>query len=69
MRKLIRSKATKTFLTTDGQWTDQVQKAAHFPEQSEARAAVQKFKLFDVEFYYSFSEHATSDYDFALSLQ
>ncbi len=68
MRKLIRSKATKAFLTKRGQWTNQIQKAAEFPDQAQAHAAVLKFHLLDVESYYSFSKSGLSRYDFAVAL-
>ena len=68
MHKLIRSKPTKAFLTPGGHWTNQVRKAAHFPDQSLANAAIRKFQLHDVELYYLFGEHAVSQYDFTISL-
>jgi len=68
MRKLIRSKATRRFLTTDGHWTGKVDNAGRFSDESLVRAAMQIFHLHDVELYYLFGEHATSEYDFAISL-
>ena len=69
MFKLIRSKATRHFLTTDGHWTGKVEKAARFSEESLVRAAVQKFQLHNVELYYLFWEDATSQFDFAIPLR
>ena len=69
MRRLIRSKATRHFLTTDGHWTGKVEKAARFPEEPLARAAVQKFQLHDVELYYLFWEDGTSQFDFTIPLR
>jgi hypothetical protein len=69
MSKLIRSKATRHFLTTDGHWTGKVESAARFPEESLVRAAVQKFHLHDVELYYLFWEDGTSQFDFAIPLR
>ena len=69
MRRLIRSKATRCFLTTKGHWTGKVENAARFPEESLVRAAVQKYKLHDVEVYYLFWEDGTSQFDFAIPLR
>ena len=69
MRKLIRSKATRCFLTTDGHWTGKVENAARFPEESLVRAAVQKYQLHDVELYYLFWEDGTSQFDFTIPLR
>jgi hypothetical protein len=69
MRRLIRSKATRHFLTTDGQWTGKVENAARFAEESLVRAAVQKFQLHDVELYYLFWEDGTSQFDFTIPLR
>ena len=69
MCKLIRSKATRDFLTTDGHWTSKVAKAERFPEQFLVDAAVKQFHLHDVELYYLFGEQGTSQYDFTISLR
>jgi hypothetical protein len=69
MSKLIRSKATKHFLTTDGHWTGKVEKAARFPEETLRRTAMQKFHLHDVELYYLYWEDATSQFDFTVPLR
>ena len=69
MFKLIRSNATRHFLTTDGRWTRKVANAARFPEESLLRAAVEKFQLRDVELYYLLWEGATSQFDFAIPLR
>jgi hypothetical protein len=68
MSKLIRSKATKQFLTIKGLWTDKLQNAARFADRPLALAAVQTFCLHNVELYYLFDEQATSRYDFTISL-
>ncbi len=69
MRKLIRSKTTRCFLTTEGHWTGKVENAARFPEESLVRAAVQKYQLHDVELYYLFWEDGTSQFDFTIPLR
>jgi hypothetical protein len=69
MSKLIRSKATKHFLTTDGHWTGKVDKAARFPEESLVRAAIEKFQLHDVELYYLHWEDGISQHDFTIPLR
>jgi len=68
MFKLIRSKATRLFLTKHGHWTAQVQDAAHFPDDSMAQTAVHKLHLRKVELYYLFDHLTTSEYDFTISL-
>jgi hypothetical protein len=69
MCKLIRSRATRDFLTTDGHWTRKLKNAARFPEQSLAQAAVQQFQLHDVELYYLFWDNGTSQHDFTIPLR
>jgi hypothetical protein len=69
MRRLIRSRATRHFLTTDGHWTGKVENAARFPEEFLVRAAVQKYQLHDVELYYLFWEDGTSQFDFTIPLR
>jgi hypothetical protein len=51
LRKHIRSKATKAFVTDDGHWTNQLQSAASFLNPELASEAVQSFKLREVELY------------------
>lgn len=68
LAKLIRSKATRAFLTKDGQWTAHVQNAARFTDLSLARAAMQQFQLHDVELYYFFGDGSLTRYDFAIPL-
>jgi hypothetical protein len=69
MRKLIRSKATRHFLTKNGHWTSKVDYAALFPEGSMVSDAIKKFQLHDVELYYLFGKHGTSEYDFTIPLR
>ncbi len=69
MRKLIRSRVTEKFLTTDGKWTTDVQKARHFPELWEAVALIHRSKLFNVEHYYCFGKAQRSELDFTVTLQ
>jgi hypothetical protein len=68
MHRRIRSKAMKAFLTPAGKWTGQIEKAADFPDVSQADAAVVQFQLQDVELYYMFGDDAASQYDFAVPL-
>jgi len=69
VRKLIRSRTTRHFLTTHGHWTAKVENAARFPEESLLRAAVQKFQLHDVELYYLYFEDGPSQFDFTIPLR
>lgn len=68
MRRLIRCKATKTFLTKEGAWTSNIQEALQFGHHTEAWAARKHFGLQDVELYYSFDNAKESQYDFPLAL-
>jgi hypothetical protein len=69
MNKLIRSKATRQFLTIDGHWTGKLDHAGHFPDQAVVHDVVDKFHLHDVELYYLFGEHVASQYDFTIPLR
>jgi hypothetical protein len=69
MRKLIRSKATKAFLTADGHWTRQLRRAGEFPDLLQSLAAIAHFDLRNVELYYLFNGRTTSEYDFTIPLQ
>jgi hypothetical protein len=68
MRKLVRSKVTRRFLTESGGWTPQVRDAAEFADFSHALGAVERFELRDVELYYLFSDKGPSGYDFCITL-
>jgi len=67
-QKLIRSSATKAFLTPDGSWTNQVQNAARFSKYSEVVAAVRQFQLQGVELYYMFSNEAPTAFDLSFPI-
>ncbi len=69
MRRLIRAKATRAFLTEDGTWTHNLAKAATFDDSALAIAAKSRFRLEDVELYYSFDDHQRSPWDFVLGLR
>ncbi len=66
LRKLIRSKASKLFLTKAGGWTDQIRLAMSFADHAEAMAAVQQHRLREVELYYLFGEDRITEYDFPI---
>ena len=68
MRKLIRSRTTRAFLSDSGKWTRDLTKAHRFKNNSEAREAKAQFHLTDVELYYSFEEAEITEFDFALHL-
>ena len=67
MRKLIRSKTTRAFLTREGNWTNNFQKAWHFPDVSAALALNGQVSASEVELYYSFNPDRASRWDFALA--
>ena len=69
MSKLIRCRNTLRFLTVSGSWTGNVDNAGRFPELSLAHAAVEQFRLQNVDLYYLFGEHKTSLYDFTVPLR
>ena len=69
MRKLIRSKATKEFLTRDGTWTVDYHQAAIFEDQVRAFAVKRDLQLTGVEIYYLFGEKPDAQYDFAVALE
>jgi hypothetical protein len=69
MRKLIRSQATKAYITKHGTWTKKMQEAAEFHDVAEAIAAKTKFSLKDVELYFAFHAKGQSEWDFTLTLR
>ncbi len=66
MRKLIRSRATKAFLTLDGSWTDDLQNACDFTGQ-DLRSVQAGHPLQQIEVYYHFGPNGPSQYDFTIS--
>jgi hypothetical protein len=68
MRRLIRSKATNTFLTTTGDWTPDLARAKAFADRYSVVMAKRHRFLQEVEAYYSFDLHRRSFWDFALPL-
>ena len=69
LRKLIRCKTTKAFLTQDGAWTTDMASAAAFEDHSAAVAAKQQFhRDGEVELYYSFDYPRQSQWDFTMGL-
>ena len=68
LRKLLRCKQTKAFLTPDGDWTQDIQKALHLSEPAEAKALSEGLNPQELEVYYSFVDHRESQWDFTLPL-
>lgn len=68
MKKLIRSKATRAFLNSDGGWTGDVLSARQFREIAEVQRVKDQLRLQNVEIYYSFCEEGASQWDFTLPL-
>ncbi len=67
--KLIRSKATKAFLTQHGAWTADIASATPFADISAAVAAKHEFHLEgELELYYSFDFPRQSRWDFTMNL-
>ena len=67
IRKFVRSRATRAFLTAEGDWTADASTATVFPSTEAAREIVLKHRITDAELYYQFGEKP-SQYDFTLSL-
>lgn len=67
MRRLLRSKANRAFLTKDGVWTRDLRQAWEFKETDEWLSAALDLK--DVELYYSFDENLPSPLDFTVPLK
>ena len=65
VKKLIRNKATRAFLTEDGAWTDDIEKARQFMGAEGASVATKQFNIQNVELYYSFNDPR---WDFTLPL-
>jgi len=68
MRRLIRCKTTKAFLTQDRTWTQDVREAADFHDQSRALELKRQLRLNDIELYYLFGDEPNAQYDFAFPL-
>ena len=66
IRKLVRSRARRAFLTAAGTWTTEAGRAAVFPSTEAAREAVLERRITDVDLYYQFGEKP-SMYDFTIS--
>ena len=69
LRKLVRSKLTNHFLTSDYGWTSHIRLALDIPDVAERLALCLRLKLQDVEAYYSFDLHRRSKFDFTLPIR
>ncbi len=69
LRKLIRCKATKAFLTQEGGWSTDMAGAVVFEDYSAAVSAKRQFQLDgQEELYYSFDYPRQSQWDFTMNL-
>src|SRR5262249_49707478 len=69
MRKLIRHKRTKAFLTSNGEWTNDAGLAHDFPTDEAICRAREAHKLHSGgQVYLLFGEEPSHDFDFVLSL-
>jgi hypothetical protein len=68
MKRLIRNRRFKQFLTPSGTWTRDPKQAQVFPTDEEARKAREEFPLEDAELYYLVGEEPSMS-DFALGLE
>jgi hypothetical protein len=68
MKKLIRNRKTRAFLTPSGEWSRNITQARNFLSPVDARIVCQGLKLHNCELYYSFSERTVSEYDFGFEI-
>jgi hypothetical protein len=68
MRKLLRHKCTRAFLTKDGAWAQDIHEALILSEPA-TPGAVSGVQTGDLEIYYSFDDAHESQYDFAVSIR
>ena len=68
MRKLIRSKKKRAFLTREGSWTRDPLRAREV-DVTEAVRMKEQFGLQDVEIYYHFDGDESSEYDFGVPMR
>jgi hypothetical protein len=68
MKKLIRNRKTRAFLTCSGHWTSDIIKARCFQASEDAWVICQDLKLHNCELYYSFSKRTVSEYDFVVAI-
>jgi hypothetical protein len=67
MRKLIRSRRTKAFLTKTVGWTTDITKALTVAEVADIEFLREKFAVNELEIYYNFDE--SLQWDFAVPLR
>jgi len=69
MRKLIRHKRTKAFLTSSGEWTNDPRLAHNFPNDEALRQARETHNLKSgSQVYLLFGDNPSHNFDFVLSL-
>ncbi len=68
MTRLIRDKASRSFLTREGKWTNDPRNAWHLSGGHEAHLAQKQLNLQNVELYYCYEEDGTSSLDFVIPL-
>jgi len=69
MKKLIRHKHTKAFLTSNGEWTNKARLAHHFPNDEAICLARETHQLHGSgQVYLLFGEEPSHAFDFVLSL-
>jgi hypothetical protein len=69
MKKLIRHKHTKAFLTSDGEWTNKTRLAHHFPNDEAICLARETHQLHSSgQVYLLFGEEPSHAFDFVFSI-
>lgn len=69
MKKLLRHRLTKGFLTTKGAWTEDIAEARPFLDQFEARAEATRLGLNEVELYFCFDDCDSRHFDFSFPIR
>ena len=68
MRKLLRCKRTKAFLTRGNRWTLDIRKALNLSDHEVPEGIRDYFRPNELEIYYSFDDSRESQWDFTLSV-
>ena len=69
MRKLVRHRVTKAFLTKEAGWTEDITQARQFLNHFEARDEVVRLGLCEVDFYFCYEDFDTRNFDFSFPLR
>jgi hypothetical protein len=68
MKRIVRDKATRAYLSADGKWASDHQVAQEFPNMNSVWSVIQKQRLTGVELVLVVGESRSDDYDIVLPL-